>query len=158
MIIEEDYNIEFEDGVESYLGGVIETVGDLFGIVKYTIDNKKTKINHTTVDDYMKQKEKNMTMKRPTTLKTTVPVTTPAATSTTTTTKKKPANHNKRWKDEDRGVLLYRYAQGVPVTIIAKELGRTKVSILGQLAELNLVQFDRDQNAYYTVPTLVYQF
>ena len=70
----------------------------------------------------------------------------------------KPVNHNKRWSSDDEKDLLVKFASGKPLDLIADELGRTVVSILHRLSLNELVEFDREKNAYYTVPTLLYQF
>ena len=71
---------------------------------------------------------------------------------------KKPANHNRRWTEGEENALLHSYALGESIDVIAKNFGRTKVSILGRLAWNNLIYFDKDKNAYYTLPALMYQF
>ena len=70
----------------------------------------------------------------------------------------KPANHNKRWTDEDQLTLIVEFAKGTQIADIATVLGRTEVSVLGRLAEFDLVEFRRDEQAYYTVPTCLYAF
>jgi len=70
----------------------------------------------------------------------------------------KPANHNKRWTDEDQQTLIVEFAKGTQIVDIASVLGRTEVSVLGRLVEFDLVEFRRDEQAYYTVPTCLYTF
>ena len=70
----------------------------------------------------------------------------------------KPANHNKRWTDVDDHQLILAYAKGVPIDAIAANFGRTAVSILYRLSTYELVKFVRNENAYFTVPTKLYQF
>ena len=69
-----------------------------------------------------------------------------------------PAKHQKRWSEEDIGVMVLLYAKGTPIPLIAENLERTEISILHRLSMLGLVEFNRSRNAYYTVPTLLYQF
>jgi len=71
---------------------------------------------------------------------------------------KKPANHQKRWSEDDEQYLVINYAAGVNVDLIANVLNRTTVSVLGRLATKGLVEFDKTANAYYKVRALIYQF
>jgi chromosome condensin MukBEF MukE localization factor len=70
----------------------------------------------------------------------------------------KPANHNKRWSETDEKYLVTNYASGASADLIARELNRTVVSVLGRLATLGLVEFDKKENAYYRVRAKLYQF
>lgn len=139
MMLEDEFDLEFEDTVELKLQS-LETVGDLCGFVKFSIDSKQRYINGNMIDLYFTERNKKMV----------TPDKAPA--------KARPANHQKRWTEDDEGLLVFRYAQGTPIDLIAKELSRTKVAILGRLAELGFVYFDKEENAYFTVPTLIYQF
>lgn len=69
-----------------------------------------------------------------------------------------PPNHKKHWTDEDEKTMLQLYAAGSNINIIAKVLGRTVVSVLHRLSLNHVVMFNKQHNAYFTVPTLVYQF
>ena len=70
----------------------------------------------------------------------------------------KPENHQKRWSVEEEQALVYNYAAGTAIDLIAKVMGRTEVSILQRLTQLGLVTFNRADNAYYTMPALLYKF
>lgn len=70
----------------------------------------------------------------------------------------KPSNHNKRWNEADEAQAILQYAAGTPIDMIAEDLGRTPVSILHRLTLHGLVEFDREENAYFTVPVKLYQF
>jgi acyl carrier protein len=144
MMIEDDYDVEFCDSID-HRTLELETIEDLYNIVKFSKDKRKRYIDSKLIDAYniaemsklvKSQKEEKMT----------------------TQTKTRPANHQKRWSEDDEGLLVFRYAQGTPIDLIAKELGRTKVAVLGRLAELGFVYFDKDENAYFTAPTLIYKF
>ena len=71
---------------------------------------------------------------------------------------KNPPNHQKRWTDADEKTMLQLYAAGSTIDIIANVLGRTVVSVLHRLSLNHIVMFNKEHNAYFTVPTLVYQF
>jgi acyl carrier protein len=144
MSIEEEFEIEIDDYVfeieiDDYVENFTElqTTAGTIDFVKYMLDKQIKHANRAEIKAYLKTKEKKMTV---------------------TTDKKKPANHHKKWTEEDRSQAVLQYAAGTPIGIIAKNLGRTKVAILHQLSEFGLVQFDKDDNAYYTVPALLYQF
>jgi len=70
----------------------------------------------------------------------------------------KPSNHNKRWTQEEEAAAIIEFAKGTQIVDIASVLGRTEVSVLGRLVEFDLVEFRRDEQAYYTVPTCLYAF
>jgi hypothetical protein len=70
----------------------------------------------------------------------------------------KPSNHNKRWTQEEEAAAIIEFAKGTQITNIAGFLGRTEVSVLGKLATFDLVEFRKDENAYYTVATCLYAF
>lgn len=70
----------------------------------------------------------------------------------------KPANHNKRWSEDDEKYLLINYAAGAAIDLIAKQLNRTVISVLSRLANNDLVEYDKKKNAYYKVRALLYQF
>lgn len=70
----------------------------------------------------------------------------------------KPSNHNKRWSPTDDTALILGYAQGTGLEVMADKLGRTVVSILHRLSLNGLVKFDPKENAYMTVPTVLYKF
>jgi hypothetical protein len=94
-----------------------------------------------------------------TTRKTASKTATKSATKTAVvTTVDKPTNHNKRWMPADEQRMILSYAGGVSPEFIAKQLGRTTVSILGRLSEHGLVKFDKTEDAYFTVPVKLYQF
>jgi len=84
---------------------------------------------------------------------------TASCTGTCTTVKAdKPANHNKRWTQIDEQQLILGYAGGSSPEFIAKQLERTTVAVLGRLAEFGLVKYNASEDAYFTVPTKLYQF
>lgn len=70
----------------------------------------------------------------------------------------KPTNHNKRWNQEDEQILIIEFAKGSQISNIAAKLCRTEVSVLGRLADHDLVEFRKDEKAYYTMPTCLYSF
>jgi hypothetical protein len=121
----------------AYLATVDEfnTVGDIYEFVKYAISSGSKYVTNKTINDFLKQKEKKMKNVLPTT-----------------------RNHNKRWTETDRSSLIKSYASGTPIKYIAENLGRTEVAVLGQLDNLGLVKFNRSENAYFTVPTMLYKF
>ena len=147
MAIEDEYDVEFCDSVELRIQSLV-TIEDLYNIVKFSIDKRKRYIDGKLIDMYFEEL-KNTSVDLPTTKK---------EKKMSTQTKSRPANHQKRWTEDDEGLLVFRYAQGTPVDLIAKELSRTKVAVLGRLAELGFVYFDKEENAYFTTPTLIYQF
>lgn len=71
---------------------------------------------------------------------------------------KNPPNHQKRWTDDDEKTMLQLYAAGSTINVIANVLGRTVISVLHRLSINHIVMFNKEHNAYFTVPTLVYQF
>ena len=89
---------------------------------------------------------------------TTTAASTVAQQVTQQTPKKTPGNHNKRWSDDDVSTLISMYAAGVAPSIIADELERTVVSVLAKLTEYGLVYFDKKENAYFTIPAMLYRF
>ena len=134
MFIEDENGLVVDDKIVS---SIVEfnTVGDIYEFVKYAISSGSKYVTNKTINDFLKQKEKKMKNVLPTT-----------------------RNHNKRWTETDRSSLIKSYASGTPIKYIAENLGRTEVAVLGQLDNLGLVKFNRSENAYFTVPTMLYKF
>lgn len=70
----------------------------------------------------------------------------------------KPKNHNKRWTKEEEKRLILNYSRGSSPEYIAIELQRTTISILSRLADFDIIEYNKDEEAYFTIPTKIYQF
>ena len=134
MCIEDDYGIEITDEAAESISGMFTTLGDGYQFLSYIEKNKIFLVDMHAITEYKNLLKGN-----------------------NQTSKKKPANHRKAWSVKDSNKLIFRYAQGAPISVIASEFGRTKIAVLSKLAELRLVQYDKLRNAYFTVPTLIHQ-
>ena len=70
----------------------------------------------------------------------------------------KPKKHHKKWSTEDSSKLLIAYASGASIEVIADQMERTVVAVLHQLSKVGLIEYDKEENAYFRVRALMYQF
>lgn len=70
--------------------------------------------------------------------------------------KKTPARKGQRWTESEDGELIYGFALGQTPEQLADELNRTVSGVLGRLKEFGLLEFDKDEMAYF-VPRKLYR-
>ncbi len=78
----------------------------------------------------------------------TKPVTKPAAATA--------SRKGQRWNEAEDGELIYGFALGQTPEQLADELNRTVSGVLGRLKEFGLLEFDKDEMAYF-VPRKLYR-
>lgn len=58
-------------------------------------------------------------------------------------------NNGKRWSDDDEFRLLKGWSWNHDADLLAKNLGRTKSGVCGKLKELGMLEFDKDEMAFF---------
>ena len=67
-----------------------------------------------------------------------------------TTNGSAPIAHRQPWTDTQDAMLLKKFCTNVHPEVIAAEMNRTIISILGRLHALGVLSFDKEQGGYYT--------
>ena len=66
-------------------------------------------------------------------------------------------NNGKRWSADDEYRLLKGWSWNHDADLLAKNLGRTKSGVCGKLKELGMLEFDKDEMAFFIPRKLFYK-
>ncbi len=70
----------------------------------------------------------------------------------------KPANYRKPWTPEADKILREYFVNNKTPSLMASRLNRTLSGVLGRLAHLGFIFFDRDENAFFVKPKVYHRF